>query len=190
MLKKFLPVILCFILYHSIPVSSQNYSSTYNTDCTDYPAISKVEENVFGTAFPSENIYLRMNRLEDRLLGAEFPQEALCDRIDRIYKVASNGSSSAYDQTTAQNPDIPSSVGLLRQSLFNGYNNNSSYGNYNSSQNRSTLMQILDMLVSPFVTELGGGNFSQSNGFYTPEYQEEIIRNQNLNFGAGVRILH
>ena len=186
MTKKILPVLACLIFFHSIPVFSQNYQSynsrnsyTYynnrNSDCTDYPVVSKIERNVTGRSFEHENIYQRVNRLESSILGTNFPQEALCDRIDRIKKASSSSNSYLSSQC---------------QSLFNSFDDNSSYNNqyYTSSQNQSKLQKILEYAI-PFISEMAGSNYGSNNYSYDPDFTEEYNSFRNTNFGAGVRIL-
>lgn len=177
---------MCFILVHSIPVYSQTYGnympSSYSTnnDCTDYPAVSGLENSVFGRTFQNESIYLRISRLESNMLGTTFPQEALCDRIDRISKATAGGNSYSYNTL---NPSW--------QNMANSFSNNSSYNNqsYGTPQNSSGIMNILENIVLPIISNYAGSNFNNSSFYNSPYYQQDYYQNQNLNYGAGVRIL-
>lgn len=190
--KKILLAITCFILVHTLPVDAQNFGYGYsnygnnyvNNDCTDYPAVTNIENTVIGKTFQNENIYMRVNRLEGALLGTVFPQEALCDRIDRLQKAAVNRNYRAYN--TYQQP-----MGSAWPNTYNSYSNNGYYDNqnYGGSTSSSKLMNILQNYVFPFMSNMGGANYNSYDYYGNPYGQYSINRNQNVNFGTGVRIL-
>lgn len=173
MLIKILSILVCCLFFCSIPVYSQNYS--------DYPVISSIENHVFGSTFQDNNIYQRLNRLETSVLGSTFPQEALIDRLDRIQNAVSSGSEQYHNQ-------MP--LNSSWQSIGDSFSNNSSYNNqYNpSSQNSSKLQKVLEYAL-PILNSLAGNNNYYNNYSYDPNFQQEINRYQNSNYGVGVKIL-
>lgn len=200
MIKKTLLICVICLYFQSLPAISQNFElynnqnmpSSYNriADCTDYPTVSRIERNVLGRTFQYENIYQRVNRLEGKILGTNFPHEALCDRINRIVKAASSGEIYAYNNLNTGNILNQTSSGYSWKDFANSFSDNNSYDNqyYNTSQSSSKLQQILDIAI-PFITGLAGNNYGSNNYYSGPGYQQEINEYQNLNFGAGVRIL-
>ncbi|MDX2084009.1 MAG: hypothetical protein SFZ03_01300 [Candidatus Melainabacteria bacterium] len=63
-------------------------------DATDYPAVGRLEMQVFGRSFPAEDIQVRLTRLERQVFRQTFDQQALVDRVDRLDLQLSSGLSS------------------------------------------------------------------------------------------------
>ncbi len=208
MLKRLLLVIIyCFILFHPIPADGQNYGvpnfdyqdDYSNSDATDYPVVTGIEEDNFGNNYGNENIYLRMNRLERAILGANFPQDSLCDRIDRIKKAAQNNNDDseekAYNNYSSFNNNSQEYLNFAQGSMMNDYYSNDSYNNQyrpNSYSNSSGLMSLLENIVLPLLLNNNNGDYDGNyNGNYynDPYYQRRTNMQQNLNYGSRVRIL-
>ena len=195
---KTLSILLCYLIFASLPVFSQNIelnnkqnantsSNIKNIDCTDYPVVSGLERKAFGSTFLNENIYNRVNSLENEILGTTFPQEALCDRIDRIAKAAASSDEYANSDTSPRQSVYQTTLSSAMQTMSNSFNNNSSYNNqFNSTQNTSALQKVLNFAM-PFIN---GSNNSWNNSFYSPNFSDNYSGIQNSSFGAGVKILH
>jgi len=184
MFKKILSILICLIFFQSLPVFSQN------NEYRDYPVITGIERNIFGSTFQNNNIYQRVNRLEIAVLGTNFPQEALIDRIDRLENAVSGGNSYAYNSPSMQQYINQSPISSSWASMANSFSNNNSYDNqyYNTSQNTSGLQKVLEYAL-PILNSLAGNNYGYNNYGYDPNYTQNYNGFRNTNYGVGVRIL-
>ncbi|HBG48001.1 MAG TPA: hypothetical protein DDW90_00510 [Cyanobacteria bacterium UBA9971] len=189
MFKKILSILTCLIFVQSFPVFSQN------NEYSDYPVITGIERNVFGSTFQYNNIYQRINRLETAVLGTNFPQEALIDRIDRIKNATAGGNSYAYNSPSMQQYINQSPLGSSWQSIADSFSDNSSYNNqyYNTSQNTTGLQKVLEYALPILNSLAGNNNYYNNSGYnnygYSPNYTQDYSGFRNTNYGVGVRIL-
>lgn len=194
MYKKILLIFICFYLFHTIPVCAQQYVSygngLSNSDATDYPFVTHIEEKNLGRNYAGENIYSRINRLEGTLLGSTFPNDALCDRLDRLTKISATSpdddieEEDYYARNNKRFRDYNGYMGLAgSRNSYSGYNN-SSYDNYHRGTSNSLIKSLINDILIPVLT---GDNYYNRNN--NPYYYDNFDLQEDLYFGSSARIL-
>ena len=102
-----------------------------NTDYNNYPAVDEMEESLFGQAYPTENIYKRLERIEIQLTGTKQPG-SLYDRVNNLSKHAKYNQlrQKFSQQYTPVNPAAPSNA------MASSYTNSQSSSNQYDPSNR------------------------------------------------------
>ena len=75
---------------------------TTNEEKTNYPAIDKIEKQVFGKTYEKENIYTRLDRLERKILG-KTTANSLNERVSFLQEKTKQKINKNYDSYTENN---------------------------------------------------------------------------------------
>lgn len=94
-----------------------------NNEKSNYPAIDKMEREIFGTTYEKENIYKRLDRLEKKAFG-QISSNSLNDRVNNLqekfnknYKV--NNHSYNEDEYAYYSPkDYTSDLNKMEKKFF------------------------------------------------------------------------
>ena len=114
-----------------LPVDNKKEETIYeieNDTKANYPAVDKMEKQVFGTTYEKENIYKRLERLEKKLLG----------------KVSSNSLNERV--LNLQEKIKPPKTAEKEPEIFEKANDHYDYGEYNyySSKAESPEISIME----------------------------------------------